>query len=259
MGYLFITISALCVGNQYILGKIYDRKVGNSNSFCYTFLIASVVFGCALVLGAIVFSLLFALPLYYPYIKMYSDPAAPSVNMFGLAWRSFAGGFAGVNAVSADANPWNIFYLLSRTDGEAFSGVYGAFMNPVAILAALAGLAYAVYNAVRLIRAKEWGKDERSLLRRTVMPLAGLVLSLVTAVFAKDAVGFVLLGWIFLFMLAAYAVGDFTAREGRTGKVSRVLSWVGFGLLAAMFVLYFVFASAEFAALCAPKGNKGRI
>ena len=116
-------------------------------------------------------------------------------------------------------------------------------MNPVAILAALAGLAYAVYNAVRLIRAKEWGKDERSLLRRTVMPLAGLVLSLVTAVFAKDAVGFVLLGWIFLFMLAAYAVGDFTAREGRTGKVSRVLSWVGFGLLAAMFVLYFVFAA----------------
>lgn len=205
--------------------------------------IASVVFGCALVLGAIVFSLIFALPLYYPYIKMYSDPAAPSVNMFGLAWRSFAGGFAGVNAVSADANPWNIFYLLSRTDGEAFSGVYGAFMNPVAILAALAGLAYAVYNAVRLIRAKEWGKDERSLLRRTVMPLAGLVLSLVTAVFAKDAVGFVLLGWIFLFMLAAYAVGDFTAREGRTGKVSRVLSWVGFGLLAAMFVLYFVFAA----------------
>ena len=119
--------------------------------------------------------------------------------------------------------------------------MWGAFVNPVAILAAIAGLVFAVMNLVRLVRTKEWGKTERSLLRRTVMPLAGLVLSLVTAVFAKDAVGFVLLGWIFLFMLAAYAVGDFTAREGRTGKVSRVLSWVGFGLLAAMFVLYFVF------------------
>lgn len=56
MGYLFITISALCVGNQYILGKIYDRKVGNSNSFCYTFLIASVVFVFYLIYGRFSFS-----------------------------------------------------------------------------------------------------------------------------------------------------------------------------------------------------------
>ena len=51
-----------------------------------------------------------------------------------------------------------------------------------------------------------------------------------------------LLAWLFLFMLAADAVSDFTARE-KCGRVCRIAAWVGFGLLAAMFVLYFVFAA----------------
>ena len=205
--------------------------------------IASVAFGCSLVIGAIVFALLFALPLYYPYVKLYSDPAAPSVNIFGLAARSFAGGFTGVSAAAPASSAWNIFYLLGRADGAAFSSVFGAFMNPVAILAALAGLAYLIYTIVRLVRAKAWGKSERILLRRTAIPFAGLVLALVTAAFAKDAVLFVLLAWLFLFMLAANAVADFTAREGKTGSACRTVMWVGFGLLAALFVLYFVFAA----------------
>ena len=204
--------------------------------------LAAISFGCSLVIGAIVFALLFALPLYYPYIKLYSDPAAPSVNMFGLAARAFAGGFVGVNAAADGANVFNIFYIMLRADGEAFSAVFGAFMNPVAILAALAGLVYLVYNVVRLVRAAEWGKAERALLRRTLLPAVGLVVSLVTACFAKDAVLFVLLAWLFLFMLAADAVSDFTARE-KCGRACRIAAWVGFGLLAAMFVLYFVFAA----------------
>lgn len=205
--------------------------------------IASVTFGCALVIGAIVFALLFALPLYYPYIKMYSDPAQPGINIFGLAARSFAGGFTGANAAENSRNVFNIFYSLLRTDGEAFSTVYGAFMNPVAIVAAIAGVAFLIYNIVRLARAKEWGKAERSLLRRTVLPLFGAVFALVAASFAGDGVLFVLLAWIFLFMAAADAVGEFTARPDGAGKASRVIAWVGFGLLAAMFVLYFVFAA----------------
>lgn len=202
--------------------------------------IASVTFGCSLVLGAIVFALLFALPLYYPYVKMYSDPAAPTINIFGLAWRAFAGGFAGVNAAAPASNAWNIFYVLARDGGSSFSAVWGAFVNPVAILAAIAGLVFAVMNLVRLVRTKEWGKTERSLLRRTAIPFAGLVLALITAAFAKDAVGFVLLAWLFLFMFAANAVSEYTSRED-TGKACRVIAWVGFGLLAAVFALYFVF------------------
>lgn len=205
--------------------------------------IAAITFGCSLVLGAIVFALLFALPLYYPYIKLYSDPAAPSMNIFALAAKSFAGGFVGVNAASDGANAFNIFYSMLRTDGTAFSAVFGAFMNPVAILAALAGLAFAVYNVVRIASAKTWDKTERNLLRRTLIPFAGLVLTLITAAFAKEAIVFVLLAWLFLFMLASDAVSDFTAREQSTGKACRVVMWVGFGLLAAMFALYFVFAA----------------
>ena len=205
--------------------------------------IASVTFGCALVIGAIVFALLFALPLYYPYIKMYSDPAQPGISIFGLAARSFAGGFTGVNAAASSRNVFNIFYSLLRADGEALSTVYGAFMNPVAIVAAVAGVAFLIYNIVRLARAKEWGKAERNLLRRTVLPLFGAVFALIAASFAGDGVLFVLLAWIFLFMAAADAVGEFTARPDGAGKASRVIAWVGFGLLAAMFVLYFVFAA----------------
>ena len=66
------------------------------------------------------------------------------------------------------------------------------------------------------------------------------MLALITAAFAKDAVGFVLLAWLFLFMFAANAVSEYTSRED-TGKACRVAAWVGFGLLAAVFVLYFVF------------------
>ena len=192
-------------------------------------------------IGAIVFALLFALPLYYPYIKLYSDPAAPGISIFGLAARSFAGGFTGANVVTA-AGAFNPFYLLMRADGAAYSTVYGAFMNPVAILAALAGIAFAVYNIVRLARAGEWGKPERKLLRRTILPLVGLALSLIASAFTGEAALFVLLAWIFLFMLASDAVGDFTARED-IGKPCRAIMWTGFGLLAAMFVLYFVFAA----------------
>ena len=205
--------------------------------------IACVTFCCSLVLGALVCALLFAIPLYYPYIKMYNDPASPTVNIFWLAWKSFAGGFAGSNASAAGASAWNIFYTIARTDGAAFSTVYGAFMNPVAILAALAGLAFLVYNAVRLIGAKEWGKRERTLLRRTLIPFAGLALALITASFAPDAVLFVLLAWLFAFMAAADAVASFTAREGSTGRACRAAAWAGFGLLAAMFIVYFVFAA----------------
>ena len=95
----------------------------------------------------------------------------------------------------------------------------------------------------RLIGAKEWGKHERALLRRTLIPFAGLALALITASFAPDAALFVLLAWLFAFMAAADAVASFTAREGSTGRACRAAAWVGFGLLAAMFIVYFVFAA----------------
>ena len=128
-----------------------------------------------------------------------------------------------------------------RRNTRAFTRMIKRY--PVAIVAAVAGVAFLIYNIVRLARAKEWGKAERNLLRRTVLPLFGAVFALIAASFAGDGVLFVLLAWIFLFMAAADAVGEFTARPDGAGKASRVIAWVGFGLLAAMFVLYFVFAA----------------
>ena len=207
--------------------------------------VAAVSFGCALVIGAIVFALLFALPLYYPYVKLYSDPAAPTVGIFGLAARAFAGGFTGVNAAQQLSGAWNIFYILSRAQGAGTAAVWGAFLNPACILAAALGLAYFVYNIVRivrLLRAGERGKRLRVMLRRAAIPFAGLVLALVTAAFASDALLFVLLGWLFALVFAADAVREGTAHE-RAGRACRILTWVGFGVLAALFLLMFVYTA----------------
>src|SRR5699024_2778558 len=99
-----------------------------------------------------------------------------------------------------------------------------------------------VRGIVRVMLAKEWGKAERRIVRETAIPLAGAFLCVVAALVAKDAYVFVLLVYFFAFALAASGVRTLTEAPGRFGKAMRVTAWVLFGLLAAMFVLYFVFS-----------------
>lgn len=202
---------------------------------------AVATFAASFVIGALVIALLAILPAYFAYVKLYDNPAAPSRNLFYLMWKGFAGGFAGVNAGASAGSPWNIFTVLLRSDGAAYSSVWGAFVNPVCLLAILAAIAYCVWRIVCLIRTKGWGKPQLKAVRALVIPLVFALLASIAAIVSKDAVLFVVLVYFFVFAIVADAVALFTEAQGRTGKVCRICAWVAFGLLAAMFALYFVF------------------
>ena len=88
---------------------------------------------------------------------------------------------------------------------------------------------------------KEWGKEERAALRSIAVPVVGIVVALITAIFAADAVQFVLLAYLFAFVLAASeAVG---LMQTSKGKLVRILCWTELGLLIVMFILLFVFTT----------------
>ena len=219
------------------------RKVAEVVSeYRYKNAAAVASFAASLVIGAFILAILAILPSYFAYVKLYDNPAAPSLNIFTLMWKVFAGGFVGVNAGVASGSAWSIFRVISRADGAAYSAVWGAFVNPVCLLALAFAVLWIVRGIVRVMLAKEWGKAERRIVRETAIPLAGAFLCVVAALVAKDAYVFVLLVYFFAFALAASGVRTLTEAPGRFGKAMRVTAWVLFGLLAAMFVLYFVFS-----------------
>ena len=200
-------------------------------------------FASSFLLGTLIVALIAVLPVYFAYVKLYDNPASPSLNVFTLMWRAFAGGFAGTDAGTTGASGWNIFYILSRTDGAAYSSVWGAFVNPVCLLLLAFAVGYGIWRIVCLVRTKTWGRGERRIVRELAVPLAGALVSAVAAIAAAEAEGFVLLFYLFFFALAASGVRALCEAEGKTGKIARICAWAAFGLLAAMFVLYFVFAT----------------
>ena len=197
-----------------------------------------LAFGAALIVGLLVLSALFILPASFAYIKIYDNPASPKYNIFQLAWKAFAGGFVGKNG----AKDFALFYTAFKGTGAGAS-VFGICINAVAALVGLFGLGFAIYRFVMLIKKKEFGKEERAELRSIVIPVAGLLLSLVTCIvtaFSGGAFAFLLLGSIFAFALAAGGTETFTTDE-KTKKWAKIVMWVVFGLLCACFALFAVF------------------
>lgn len=199
--------------------------------------VAPTVFFTALVIGTMLMSLLFLLPVYNVYVKLYDNPAAPSLGIFALMDYLYAGGFRGVND---GASSWNLFYKIFTGSGATYA-VTGVVINAVAAVAGLLGLLYAVCLIVRVCREKLKGRDARVALRKAVIPFAGMALSLITAAFGGGALAFILLAYLFAFVSAGVCVQDMTETEGTVGKVSRIVCYVGIGLLAAVFLLFAVF------------------
>ncbi len=203
----------------------------------YKNLAAGFVFPVSLILGAVLFSLVFILPVYSPLVKFYDNPASPVMNVFSLGWKAFAGGFVGVNAIGSVPSAWNIFYKLFRGTGENYA-VTAAVMNPAAALAAAIGIVYAVCKIVRAVKNfAEEGKE----LRRILPPLAGVAFSLVAASFGGGALGFVFLAYIFAFMLAACAAEECMDLGGGAGKAAKGFTITVSVLLAVCFVLFAIF------------------
>ena len=203
--------------------------------------IALVTFLGALVVGAFVLGLILATPMYFTWLKLIDNPASPSMNIIALAATAFAGGFTGVNPGGMGSSAWNVVYSISRVNGEAYSALYASVINFAALIAVLFAVVSAVVHLVMLCRTKEWGKEERAAIRGIVVPAVGIILALVTAIFAKDAVQFVLLAYIFAFVLAAAEAVKLM--QTSKAKLVRILCWVELALLVVMFVLLFVFTT----------------
>ena len=203
--------------------------------------IALVTFLGALVVGAFVLGLILATPMYFTWLKLIDNPASPSMNIIALAATAFAGGFTGVNPGGMGSSAWNVVYAISRVNGEAYSALYASVINFAALIAVLFAVVSAVVHLVMLCRTKEWGREERAAIRGIVVPAVGIILALVTAIFAKDAVQFVLLAYIFAFVLAAAEAVKLM--QTSKAKLVRILCWVELALLVVMFVLLFVFTT----------------
>ena len=216
-------------------------KVKRVNAdFKYKNVIAPAVFGLTLILGILVMALIAALPASAAYMRLYDNPAAPTLNVFSVAWKAFAAGFTGSGMLSSSPSAWNLFYETFHGAGDPYA-VTLAVVNVAALVTALGGIVYAVWSIVTILIKGEKSKEDKRELRGAVIPLAGLVLSLVTASFAGGGLAFILTAYLFGFALCAGAVRRFTEAEGKIGKICKVTAIVGIVLLAVVFALFAVF------------------
>lgn len=197
-------------------------------------LTAGLGFAAALILGTFILSLLCLIPVSYPLLKMYDNSAAPSMSIFTLGWKAFAGGFAGVNELGNMPSQWSLFITLFRGTGSSYA-VTGVAINAVAAVMALVGVGFAVWRIVCAVKTN--GKAE---LRRTLVPLAGLVISLICAAFA-DTLGFIFLAYVFGFVLAAEAVDFAMNLPAKAGKVAKIVTIAALVLLVLCFALFAAF------------------
>ena len=198
---------------------------------------APVMFFVGLVLGTFLLALLGMLPAYFTYVKFYDDPAAPTMNVFALAWKTFANGFAGSNAYGA-GTPWNIFRTV-YSGTNYMHAVTMIALNPVALAAGAAGLAYGIYRLIILLGVKERDKVWRAEMRRVCILLCGLAVTLVAALTVRECAPFVLLLYLFYFLLASCLFG--ASFEGKLATPMKVVNVVGFVLLVLGFAALAVF------------------
>lgn len=209
-----------------------NRRVRHALSkYRYDTAAASGVFACSLILGIFVLSVLLALPVSYAANKIYYGIADASPNIFKVAYSLFAAGYKG-----PDASGWNYLYPLFTGAGERYAVTLGV-MNFAATALGLLGIAFAVYRIVKLVKSKAAPLAYSNV----AIPLAGLVLSLVTAAFAGGSVAFVLLANLFAFALVSGG-GELFKEEGeKQAKAVFVVKAVALALLVVCFALVAVF------------------
>lgn len=200
------------------------------SKFRYDTAAAISVFVCSLVLGAFVLSVLLAMPVSFAVNKIYAGSANAN-NLFTVAMRLFAAGFA-----NDGINGFDYLYPIFSGTGDRYAVTLG-MMNFAATLLGLAGIAFAIYRIVTLAKNKAETEEYASV----VIPLAGFVLSLVTAAFAGGAVAFVLLANVFAFILVSGG-GELFIKEGeKQTKAVFVIKIVSLVLLVLCFALTSVF------------------
>ena len=197
--------------------------------------VSAVTFSLFLVLGVVLISMLAALPMYFPYVKRYDDPADPSMSIFYFIWKAFCGGFTGNNLLPAAQSAWDPLYLLFKGTGAIFTVTCAGSLMAVGAL--VSGVIGAVLATVILIGKLEEGTFKEEFVS-LLIPILGVVLGLVTAAFAQGGLAFILLAYVCLFALAAKG---FAEEGGKYGKIVTILSCVCLAVLVVCFALFSVF------------------
>ena len=192
---------------------------------------AVVSFAVVFLVGALLISLLAVIPAYLPYVRVFGDPASP-MNVFAVAWKLFAGGFTGVNAVSYTQS-W-LLHILFMGTGEIFAVTCAGILSAAA--AAAVGIVALVWFFLQ--KKDEKREGEKTALRALVIAGAGLVLSLICSFFGGGAFGFTLMALVFLFALGGFA-GDRVLSGGQ--KAAKVMMWVFAAVLILCFLLLIPF------------------
>lgn len=209
-----------------------NRRVRKALSdYKYETAASGSVFACGLILGIFVFSILFSLPVFYAADKIYNGVVGTSSNVFKIAWRLFAAGFTGDGA-----SGFNYLYPIFTGAGERYAATYG-IMNFAASLLGLCGIAFAIYRIVTLAKKKAKIEDYYGV----IVPLAGMVLSLVTAAFAGGSVAFVLLANLFAFTLVSGGAESFAQEGAKRARAVFIIKIVALVLLILCFALTAVF------------------
>lgn len=208
-----------------------NRRVRKAlSAYKYETAASSSVFACSLILGIFVFSILFALPVFYAADRIYNGVVVTSSNLFKIAWNLFAAGF------TRDISGWNYLYPIFTGTGELYAATYG-MMNFAASLLGLCGIAFGIYRIVTLAMKKAKLTDYYSV----IIPLAGMALSLVTAAFAGGSVAFVLLANLFAFMLVSGGAELFAEEGAKRAKAVFIIKIAALVLLVCCFALTAVF------------------
>ena len=204
-----------------------NKKVRTAlNKYRYDTAAAISVFAVCLLLGTFVLSILLALPVSFAANKIYTGSAG-AANLFIVAFRLFAAGFA-----SDGISGFNYLYPIFTGTGARYAVTLG-MMNFAATLLGLVGIAFAIYRIVMLAKNKAEMKEYASV----IIPLAGLVLSLITAAFAGGAVAFVLLANLFAFALVSGGAELFEKEGAKQAKAVFIVKIVALVLLVLCFAL----------------------
>ncbi len=200
---------------------------------------AIALFASSLVVGAFLIAILAFLPCYLTYVKVFDNPALPVLGFFALLWNSISGSFGAANVTSITQSPWHYLYRTFSGNGDIY-GVTVATFGGISTLMAVAGVIFAIVRLILVLVRKEKGKDARRAVRANAIPLAAVLLAVISAVFAPQKLVFLVIAYAFAFMLAG---GAFTAMK-KDGVLTKIIYYAGIALLGVQFALLvpFVFS-----------------
>lgn len=229
--YLAKAEAALPEGGEAVEAK-EEKASAVRAEYRYKNRVAPAVFAGTLLVGLFAILLLSVLPAYFTLVKVFDNPASPSLSFFALLWQGIAGGFTGVNAYSASQTVWTLTYTLFRGTGDFYAVTLAAF-NVVGVVIGVFGLVFSLIRTIQLARVKEKSREMRIVLRGSAVALIGFALSFLCVFFSAQ--GFI--AFVAAQIFSYIAVGGLVSEDAKPSRAIRGMTTALIVLLALYFVV----------------------